>query len=298
MESVAHWSPVRVARWFSQNGFPGHEQALREQDIDGAVLLDLDHEALKDLGLRALGRRVLVLKAIYFLKLQHDIPIGSDGYVPHTVDVEPDARVRRRDTQLAEDVNALAAEVAAVRNDMQRMYRLAVLEHKPLPPPLKPDRAQAVPPARSLSSLVLPPTPHIRVYGDDALQRENEAYKSFRISADDPCSTILPHALKKYHINDAWQNYSLCIQFGGPGSARPKSERMLATDERPLHLFQQLKDAGESPVFVLKKKGPDAAASLFSLDARAHPSSSSSSLSLEVPPKPGSSSSTHEFEKL
>ncbi|KAJ2190207.1 hypothetical protein GGH18_003310, partial [Coemansia sp. RSA 530] len=33
--------------------------------------------------------------------------------------------------------------------------------------------------------------------------------------------------------------------------------RMLAMDERPLHLFQQLKDAGESPVFVLKKKTSD-----------------------------------------
>ncbi|KAJ2353087.1 hypothetical protein H4S02_013346, partial [Coemansia sp. RSA 2611] len=31
-------------------------------------------------------------------------------------------------------------------------------------------------------------------------------------------------------------------------------ERVLNLDEKPLHLFQQLKDAGESPVFVLKKK--------------------------------------------
>ncbi|KAJ2380710.1 hypothetical protein GGI05_006219 [Coemansia sp. RSA 2603] len=97
-----------------------------------------------------------------------------------------------------------------------------------------------------------PVTPHIRVYGDNALQRENESYKSFRISADDPCSTILPHALKKYHIFDAWHNYSLCIQYGS--SSKGKSERILALDEKPLHLFQQLKDAGESPVFVLKKK--------------------------------------------
>ncbi|KAJ1671971.1 hypothetical protein GGF38_000400 [Coemansia sp. RSA 25] len=344
-------------RWFSQNGFPGYDSTLKDNSIDGEVLVNLDHESLKDLGIRALGKRLLVLKSIYFLKLQHDIPITSDSYVPQTVDVEPDymhgsshQRKHRRQTEesiarLMEEVTTLSSEMNLIRADMQRIYRLSILENKPLPPaqqqqqpqksrhsndpfsgtvivsrrnqqksgehelsregttrqhapaamtgiPLpaistmvptmvsSPGPASAVSTFSSpltansmgapsliggTSSLLLsgavggspslsqtPVTPHIRVYGDNALQRENEAYKSFRISADDPCSTILPHALKKYHIFDAWHNYLLCIQYGS--AAKGKFERVLTLDEKPLHLFQQLKDAGESPVFVLKKK--------------------------------------------
>ncbi|KAJ1735283.1 hypothetical protein LPJ61_000623 [Coemansia biformis] len=349
MEPVVEWDHNRVIRWFNQNGFPGYDEMLRENSIDGEVLINLDHESLRDLGIRALGKRLLVLKSIYFLKLQHDVPITSDSHVPQTVDVEPDnvhssSHQRRQRRQMEDgmarmmaEIGALSSEVAMIRSDMQRMYRLTVLENKPLPAPHRPaadpfsstvvvtrrhpaepesrrdGKARPPPPTgppppptgpsgppvltgtastatvpasghfaptlatpvsgahspgaaaagSGVSSLLLPGThaggaqtpvtPHIRVYGDNALQRENESYKSFRISADDPCSTILPHALKKYHISDSWQNYTLCIQFGaGPAG---KVERALAMDEKPLYLFQQLKDAGELPVFVLKKKG-------------------------------------------
>lgn len=47
-------------------------------------------------------------------------------------------------------------------------------------------------------------------------QRERDAYKSFRISPDDPCSKVILAALKKYKISDHWQNYSLYITQGKP----------------------------------------------------------------------------------
>ncbi|KAJ1648377.1 hypothetical protein LPJ64_000326 [Coemansia asiatica] len=432
MEPVAEWDVSRVIRWFNQNGFPGYEGTLKEHSIDGEVLINLDHESLKDLGIRALGKRLLVLKSIYFLKLQHDIPITSDSYVPQTVDVEPDymqassyQRKQKRQTEenvsrMMEEISTLSSEINTIRSDMQRIYRLSILENKPLPAPTRqtndpflgtvvvtrrhqtstgeyesrreskgksqsqsqgqgqsqsqgqggggssggisvqtPASASSPSPGSVStgtafvgtptgssavgvggSSLLLstghqsgtpttqtPVTPHIRVYGDNALQRENEAYKSFRISADDPCSTILPHALKKYHIFDSWHNYSLCIQYGSSGKG--KAERVLALDEKPLHLFQQLKDAGESPVFVLKKKngasgqadtgsphhlgvrgntinGSGSRTSLFSLE---HNNASSSSLdtpsnkgttigSSTIGNIPAAGSSTNEFEKI
>ncbi|KAJ2841148.1 hypothetical protein GGI22_008025, partial [Coemansia erecta] len=80
MEPVAEWDVTRVVRWFSQNGFPGYDNTIKENGIDGEVLINLDHESLKDLGIQALGKRLLVLKSIYFLKLQHDVPITSDSY--------------------------------------------------------------------------------------------------------------------------------------------------------------------------------------------------------------------------
>ncbi|KAJ2649096.1 hypothetical protein IW137_001132, partial [Coemansia sp. RSA 1287] len=132
MEPVLEWNCRRVIRWFNQNGFPGYDETLKENSIDGVVLINLDHESLKDLGIRALGKRLLVLKSIYFLKLQHDVPITSDSYVPRTVDAEPDyahsssfQRKHTRQTEenisrLMEDISTLSSEVTTVRNDMQR----------------------------------------------------------------------------------------------------------------------------------------------------------------------------------
>jgi hypothetical protein len=41
----------------------------------------MDANAFKDLGL-SVGQRLAVLKAVYLVKLAHDIPLGPDDYVP------------------------------------------------------------------------------------------------------------------------------------------------------------------------------------------------------------------------
>ncbi|TDL24017.1 hypothetical protein BD410DRAFT_838533 [Rickenella mellea] len=70
--------------------------------------------------------------------------------------------------------------------------------------------------------------------------------KSFKVSLDDPAWKVLPAALKKYKINnDDWQNYAMFICYGS-------TERCLSYDEKPLLLFQKLKDAKKNPVFMLK----------------------------------------------
>ncbi|KAG6867995.1 hypothetical protein C0993_008602 [Termitomyces sp. T159_Od127] len=74
--------------------------------------------------------------------------------------------------------------------------------------------------------------------------------KSFKVTLDDPTWKVLPAALKKYRINnDNWQNYAMFICYGSPGN---RIDRCLAYDEKPLLLFQKLKDAKKNPVFMLK----------------------------------------------
>ncbi|KAH7929123.1 hypothetical protein BV22DRAFT_1102687 [Leucogyrophana mollusca] len=74
--------------------------------------------------------------------------------------------------------------------------------------------------------------------------------KSFKVSLEDPTWKVLPAALKKYKINnDNWQNYAMFICYGSPGN---RIERCLSYDEKPLLLFQKLKDAKKNPVFMLK----------------------------------------------
>lgn len=57
----------------------------------------------------------------------------------------------------------------------------------------------------------------IRIYGDKLLNRENESYKSFRVTLDETCASILPNVLKKYKIEDDWRNYALFIMHKGQG---------------------------------------------------------------------------------
>ncbi|KAH7890702.1 hypothetical protein F5I97DRAFT_1933873 [Phlebopus sp. FC_14] len=81
-------------------------------------------------------------------------------------------------------------------------------------------------------------------------QESSDNLKSFKVSLEDPTWKVLPAALKKYKINnDNWQNYAMFICYGSPGN---RIERCLSYDEKPLLLFQKLKDAKKNPVFMLK----------------------------------------------
>ncbi|KAG6817546.1 hypothetical protein H0H87_007514 [Tephrocybe sp. NHM501043] len=74
--------------------------------------------------------------------------------------------------------------------------------------------------------------------------------KSFKVTLEDPTWKVLPAALKKYRINnDNWQNYAMFISYGSAGN---RIDRCLSYDEKPLLLFQKLKDAKKNPVFMLK----------------------------------------------
>ncbi|GAA6041056.1 hypothetical protein JCM8097_004693 [Rhodosporidiobolus ruineniae] len=94
--------------------------------------------------------------------------------------------------------------------------------------------------------------------GDGASSSADNPYRSFRVTLEDPCYKVLPAALKKYKINDDWRLYALFICYGN-------TERCLAYDEKPLLLFQKLKESNDNPVFMLRHikdiKSPIAVAS-------------------------------------
>lgn len=65
---------------------------------------------------------------------------------------------------------------------------------------------------------------------------------------EEPCHKVLPVALKKYHIQEDWRQYSLYIVHGD-------QERCLGLEEKPLILFKQLAGEGKKPMFMLRKHG-------------------------------------------
>ncbi|WWC99472.1 hypothetical protein V866_006375 [Kwoniella sp. B9012] len=91
-------------------------------------------------------------------------------------------------------------------------------------------------------SVTNPPSDKVR---SQANAEARSAAKSFRVTLEDPCWKVLPAALKKYKINDDWKLYALFICFDN-------TERCLSYDEKPLLLFQKLKESGHRPVFMLR----------------------------------------------
>ncbi|KAF8817501.1 hypothetical protein BYT27DRAFT_7074375 [Phlegmacium glaucopus] len=103
-------------------------------------------------------------------------------------------------------------------------------------------KATQGPGADASSSAPAPPKP--------GRHESSDTLKSFKVSLEDPTWKVLPAALKKYRINnDSWQNYAMFICYGSPSN---RIERCLSYDEKPLLLFQKLKDAKKNPVFMLK----------------------------------------------
>ncbi|KAI0080129.1 hypothetical protein K474DRAFT_344864 [Panus rudis PR-1116 ss-1] len=124
-------------------------------------------------------------------------------------------------------------------------------------------------------------------------QDSSDNLKSFKVSLEDPAWKVLPAALKKYRIhNDKWENYAMFICYGSPGN---RIERCLSYDEKPLLLFQKLKEAQKNPVFMLKHikdiRSPIAVAQQKQAARKANEGSTSKS-----PPVTGSSSNGHGSE--
>jgi bZIP factor len=42
----------------------------------------LDLEGLKSVGVSTIGQRLAILKAVYLVKVAHNVPIDADHYVP------------------------------------------------------------------------------------------------------------------------------------------------------------------------------------------------------------------------
>jgi len=90
--------------------------------------------------------------------------------------------------------------------------------------------------------------------------------ESFKVGFEDPVLKVLPAALKKYKNEGDWQNYAMFICYGPTGMSPRcsricpnntgcpgnRTDRCLSYDEKPLLLYQKLKDASKDPIFMLK----------------------------------------------
>ncbi|KAJ7777466.1 hypothetical protein B0H16DRAFT_1301872 [Mycena metata] len=307
--NIVDWDEHEVHTWLSSLGFSQYEAQLNEHGITGEVLCLLNADSLKSVGVSTIGQRLAILKAVYQVKLAHNVPIDPDAYVPPseaserleglTVEklhgmikdqatrlhhLEEENRHLNHTLQLfVEDFNAFRGSVGrsdeTPSNSLRRQPSFKWAQYvRPAKSPTKPDidsphpspqqlehdlsygrnqsqfssASSSTPPEKS--SRGTPPTdsPNLNTPLPPKTSRtdSSETLKSFKVSLEDPTWKVLPAALKKYRINnDNWENYAMFICYGSTGN---RIERCLSYDEKPLLLFQKLKDAKKNPVFMLK----------------------------------------------
>ena len=71
--SIDYWTVEDVADWTGYIGFPNYKETFFKNNINGEVLNSLTKEDLKDMNIRAIGDRILILNARDALKRNHSI---------------------------------------------------------------------------------------------------------------------------------------------------------------------------------------------------------------------------------
>ncbi|KAH7106049.1 hypothetical protein BKA62DRAFT_349341 [Auriculariales sp. MPI-PUGE-AT-0066] len=323
VSSIFDWTEANVCSWLHSIGFEQYDANITRHGISGDILPFLDAEQLKEIGVSTIGQRLAILKAVYHLKLQYNIPIEADSYVPpselneghevvslerlnelvreqgerlrmledenrllldrfhsfeehtqpkrtqpvqgpvvqeHTLTrqpsfkwaqyVKPAKSPTKATLEAAIDSprsspQAMEHEVPPIPTNKQNLYR-SQQNVTPPTPASGPSRAPNIKTAPNVSSNPPPPSNTQPPEPSSSTSSTSDNLKSFKVSLDDPAWKVLPAALKKYKINnDDWQNYAMFICYGN-------TERCLSYDEKPLLLFQRLKEAKKNPVFMLK----------------------------------------------
>ncbi|KAM0751989.1 RA-domain-containing protein [Meredithblackwellia eburnea MCA 4105] len=115
-----------VARWFAQLGFPWYDQQIKEHGITGEILIHLDHEALKDVGIHSVGQRLAILKAVYALKVAQNVPVEEGHYVPPSDDMDhmmvdsPSAFMAP--SQILDLLSERDERIRALENEVHRLH--------------------------------------------------------------------------------------------------------------------------------------------------------------------------------
>ncbi|KAG9318895.1 Pkinase-domain-containing protein [Chiua virens] len=71
------WSDIHVAKWLSDIKCTPHVDIFKEHDIRGDILLELDHDTLKEMSISSVGDRLRILNAVKTLRINQMASMAS-----------------------------------------------------------------------------------------------------------------------------------------------------------------------------------------------------------------------------
>ena len=80
--SILDWTCDETAAFFKDLSLPQYSHLPQDYELDGSSLVHLDSECFRDLGIKSVGHRLLILRSIYERKLQEGLPIDDGDYIP------------------------------------------------------------------------------------------------------------------------------------------------------------------------------------------------------------------------
>eukprot|EP00158_Paraphelidium_tribonemae_P008728 Partr_v1_DN28663_c0_g1_i2_m49698 putative Protein kinase regulator len=282
--SVESWDVNSVVAWLTAIGLPQYEKRFRDAEVDGEILLSADDEMLKEIKIKSVGHRLIILKSLQKLRFLHGVDfedVGGSSELLYQNDVSAGGSAGRVDMQKFEDMlrerDIIIDEIFKQINTLKHEVNSLKLQQSPedinvessadqeLRSRLKTSGTTALPQSQSQNFNTVGGSTSkdafaddddvnrrgkqsvnmIRVFGHQLLNHDFESYKSIMVSLTDTCSKVLPLAMKKWKINDDWKKYALFMHFKGV-------ETCLSYDDRPLVLLQQTQTDSETPVFILK----------------------------------------------
>ncbi|TGZ79423.1 hypothetical protein EX30DRAFT_397022 [Ascodesmis nigricans] len=149
---ITEWSATAVGDWITSLGLGQYSEALVENEITGDALIRLTHQDLKDMEIISVGHRLTILKAIYNVKVAHNVPFETEDYVPVSAEIDDSKTatqsdihrlisiIRQRDQRILEHENKLlkmSETLEKLRQDMLPYVKM-MKDKSPLPPVANP----------------------------------------------------------------------------------------------------------------------------------------------------------------
>ncbi|KAG0237968.1 ATP binding [Actinomortierella wolfii] len=85
-ETVRQWDEVDVSQWLQEHKLGQHDRVFNEHYIRGLALLELDHYAMREMGIKSLGDRIRIMTAVKALRarcLTHS-PSTNQSQISHS----------------------------------------------------------------------------------------------------------------------------------------------------------------------------------------------------------------------
>ncbi|CAG8794156.1 569_t:CDS:10, partial [Dentiscutata erythropus] len=203
---VRQWKVDQVSNWLQENSFREYQKLFAENDINGDVLLELDHEILKELKIRSIGDRLRLLNAVRTL-----LKICAGNNLPYHSIVKY-AKV----CFLIFVYSSYTFPISLSRsNSNVRSRTRSNSTNRGYSPSLPSQQEILVIPIESIKQAILST---IKVYGEEGQTR------TISLNNIVDAESILKRILQKFNINEDVENYSLFANLSDIGETRSLSD--------------------------------------------------------------------------